>query len=496
MLDIDYRRRRLLKGAGASLVLPLLNGCGNSDQSSGAIDRDIPEQPPIQPGLSLQPRGIHLSFAGDPLRSRAVTWFTDGLANPGTFVEFGPVLPGMSPAAVQAEPMPRRSEGYVEEAFDIDVLTHRAFMEDVDPDHPLRYRVGHEGAWSEVFVVKAAPSGERFRFSHAADMGTTAAAGWVTQGLIGNDADFFLLPGDLSYADGFQPEWDVWFDRMQSLIARVPMMATPGNHERNDGNGDGYLSRTTHMEPRGARGWYSFTFKNVHFTCSSGASFAADGLIDVELGFLEADLASAAARRARGEIDFIVFTNHFPLWTDQQGRSPNSPRIIELFEDMLLRYGVDLVLVGHDHIYQRSHRKARGLRDEAGYIQVTAGNGGKSMRNFDPISDWSASAEQRYGYTEYAVEGSRIVANSYAVDVRLGIGDLATNLPAQRERLIDQFEVTPRPMIARRQFVLPARNVGQMLAEARIESLPLLQADTRMRNEMHLRRSLESLTAG
>lgn len=479
----DYRRRQWLRAGGASLLLPLLPGCGNGDFSNGQSAPPVPSQPPVQPGLSVQPRGIHISFADDPLRTRALTWFTDGRLNPGTWLEYGPVLPGMSPLAIQTQVLPHRVEGHVEPTFGRDVLTHRAYIDNIDPDLPVRYRVGHAGAWSEVFVIKPVPTGDQFRFSHVADMGLNPAVNWVVKGLARNDADFFLLPGDLSYADGEQPVWDEWFDLMQPLLGRVPMMATPGNHERDDGNGDGYLTRTTHMGPHGNRGWYSFTFRNVHFCCSTGGVFAEDGLLDQELAFLETDLAAASARRARGEIDFIVFANHYPLWTDRAGRSPNNPRVIALFEEMLLRYGVDLLPVGHDHIYQRSHRTARGVRDENGYFQVIAGNGGKAMLDFDPISDWSASAQQRYGYTEYVVSGPRMVATTYAVDIRLGVGELATNLPTFLDQPIDTFEITSRTMLARQGFVKPARNVGMMMAEAGIHSSTQLFAEARARSE-------------
>lgn len=489
--DFDARRRRIVLGTGAALLAPLLNGCGSGSGGSGSdgggpyLRPDIPPQPPIQPGLALQPRGIHLSFAGDPLRSRAVTWFTDGLRNPGSVVEYGPVEPGMSPEAIQGTPLPHRAEGYVQEAYDIDVLTHRAFMDGIDPELPLRYRVGHEGMWSPVFVVKAAPTGSGFRFCQSADMGATLPQRWVVGGLARNDPDFFLLPGDLSYADGTQSVWDDYFANMQALTAQVPMMAVPGNHEENDGNGDGYLSRTTHMQPQqGARGWYSFTFRNVHFCCSTAGSFADDGQLESELAFIEADLAEASARRARGEIDFIVLTSHYPLWTDEEGDAPNSEGAIALFEDTILRYGVDIHAVGHDHIYQRSQRFARGVPDPDGYFQVMTGNGGKSMRAFErEIGPWSGAEAQRYGFTEYRVEGTRIRGTTYAVDIRIGgRGEEALHLPALRDEVIDEFEIEARSMLARQDYVQPARGFGTMLAQSGVGSAAKLHAAVLARN--------------
>lgn len=37
--------------------------------------------------------------------------------------------------------------------------------------------------------------------------------------------------GDISYADGYEPHWDLFFNRIQPIAAYVPYMASPGNHE-------------------------------------------------------------------------------------------------------------------------------------------------------------------------------------------------------------------------------------------------------------------------
>lgn len=42
------------------------------------------------------------------------------------------------------------------------------------------------------------------------------------------------IPGDLSYSTGFLSRWDSWLNMMEPVTARVPLMTTPGNHERDD----------------------------------------------------------------------------------------------------------------------------------------------------------------------------------------------------------------------------------------------------------------------
>jgi hypothetical protein len=41
-----------------------------------------------------------------------------------------------------------------------------------------------------------------------------------------------IVAGDLSYANGHLPTWEVWLDQMQPLFATTPILVAPGNHEQ------------------------------------------------------------------------------------------------------------------------------------------------------------------------------------------------------------------------------------------------------------------------
>jgi hypothetical protein len=473
---ISLRRRQLLRsvvGGSAALTLPWMAGCGSGDAPGGApgviIDGDTGGQTPD--GRAL-PRGLHVSFSDDPRTTRTLTWFTDGRNDPGTVIEYGPITPGMSASAIANAPFPARATGSVQQTFGVDALTHRAVATGLDPQLPVRYRVGADGAWSTVRTLQAAPAeSDRFRFCHFGDSGVTGPATWVRDGVIGMQPDFLIVAGDLSYADGTQPIWDEWFQQMQPLFAHTPMMAAPGNHENKDANGEGYLSRTTHFAPPASRGWYSFDYGRIHFVASTGGAFVADLRLPVELLWLEQDLARAALRRAAGEIDFIIFFNHFTIWTDQEGRSPNDPLLVTLLEQIVLRYGIDLLVVGHDHIYQRSHKMAYGRRADNGYIQVCQGAGGKSMRGFDPISDWSAADRRRYSFVEYEVERERITARTWAVDN-------FDNSRATGLELIDTFTLPLRSLLFRNEAAMQQVRADDEL----LHNIDAVQAHTMFRN--------------
>lgn len=462
-------RRRLLRstlGIGGLAGLPWLGGCGSGGTALDGGPIGMP---------ATGPRGLHLSFGADPSRERFVTWFTDGLDPKGSVLEFGSVDEGLPLDA----PFPERVLGEASPTFGVDAMTHRARLVGFDPDKPLRYRVSDGERFSPVQVAQPIPR-EGYRICHFADNGLTAAAAWVQDAVMRRQPHFFLLPGDLSYADGDQPLWDQWFQRMEPLAATAPMVCCGGNHEENDGNGEGWLSRVSHPYPNGplgrpARGWYAYDVHRIGYVVSTGGSFIADGRLAEELLFVETALARAALRRAAGEIDFIAFVMHYTIWTDQEGRGPNNPALVLLVENILVRYGVDLVLVGHDHVYQRSLPMAFGRPNPRGYIQVTAGHGGKSMRGFDPISNWSAVDATRYGFSEYEVSGDRITARSYAVDRE------DNSFAGGELTLLDEFSLSRRSVDLAAQAVQPPRTPDILLADLRA-----IEADTRRRNRVSL----------
>jgi len=475
---VDLRRRQLLRAGVGLAIPPWLPGCGGSSApgvgmpaESGSLPQDC-----VAPATAAVPRGLHASFTGDPVSTRTLTWFTDGLEDPGTFVEYGPLWPDMSAQQIACAPFPARAGGQVQQTHGVDALTHAATMLALQPGLPVRYRVGAPGAWSEVRVLPAAPQGA-FRFCHFGDHGRKDASLSVLDGVAALQPDFFIVAGDLSYANGDHPAWDDWFKRLDPYASRIPMLTAPGNHEEEDNGGKAYKSR---ISQPGLGFRYGFDYGNVYFLFSTGGSLvggnlAQDADLVAELAWAERALARAAERRARGEIDFIVLVQHFTIWTDQEGREPANLSLVLLEEGKLLRYGVDLALVGHDHIYQRSVPMGRGRPREDGYIQVTGGAGGNSLRGFAPISDWSATDAIRYCFTEYLVDGPRLTAITWAVDRpdnSLAGGELTE---------IDRFEIQARDSVARRAFARPPE------PDISAENAEKLLKHTRLRNALHHR---------
>ena len=66
-------------------------------------------------------------------------------------------------------------------------------------------------------------------------MGATNAADntifWLSQLARNHSISAILHPGDISYADGYAPVFDLYLQKIEPIAAYVPYMTSPGNHE-------------------------------------------------------------------------------------------------------------------------------------------------------------------------------------------------------------------------------------------------------------------------
>jgi len=477
MSPSEFSRRRFLAVSASSLALV---ACGEDSDSPSPVERpatpleNVPDVSEPAPLATHPPRGAHVSFTGDAHTSRSLTWFTDGDQAPVSFLEYDTVEDGMDDEAISATPLRHRIESRVEATTGVAALTHRATAGDLPADKPFRYRVGSElGGWSPVRVVEPLPVKD-WSFIHYGDQGTGPLAKLVTDEVLKTPSDLVLIAGDLSYADGTQSVWDLWFDQQEALLSTRPMLAAAGNHEEKDFGGDAFKNRFTHpgkpvtsiiTGDNPGSTFYSFDVNRVHFLVTTAGALINDGTLPEEMLNIEADLSLAAVRRAAGEIDFIVVMQHFPIWTDQDGRSPANPALVALEENIIVRYGVDMLLVGHDHIYQRSVPMSFGLRNPLGYVQVMVGTGGASVRLFDANGPqaWSASEFVGIGFARYRVSPGRIAVEFIGAPP-LGLSDEERGQSTGEFKVEDRFEVTSRDAMACRACVQAPRNRLELAA--------------------------------
>jgi 3',5'-cyclic AMP phosphodiesterase CpdA len=165
------------------------------------------------------------------------------------------------------------------------------------------------------------------------------------------------------------------------LDASVRFYASLGNHDRPT------LVSYAPFNMGGQR-YYSFARRNVRF-------FILDSnwLDRVQVDWLEQALG-------RSTDDWKICVFHHPLYSDGVRHGP-SLELRVILEPILVRYGVDVVFSGHDHIYERLH-------PQKGITYFVAGAGGQSERGIAPTAATAASFDEDRSFMLVEVIGGEL----------------------------------------------------------------------------------------
>ncbi|MGZ6040061.1 MAG: purple acid phosphatase family protein [Phenylobacterium sp.] len=382
--DFELSRRRLLAaaglGVGAAAAGPLATAA-----AAGAVPADPARSPPVT--------GLHLQFGADAASQITVSWHT---LQPVTHPR---VLLGRMDGRLE-QTAPATTVSYEDGKSRQVVYAHHAKFAGLRPDTAYLYGALHDGAAPLFGTFRTAPRGRAaFTFTSFGDQGTPSMrrpfdppAGVTAPGpLYLNDnlgspaaADttlgvervaplFHLFNGDLCYAnladDRVRAWQDFWENNSRSARNR-PWMPSAGNHENELGNGPiGYRAYQTYFSVPEASGqtqvtrglWYAFTVGSVRVisianddVCyqDGGDSYVRGYSAGAQKAWLEAELA--AARGAR-EIDWVVVCMHQVAISCADRFNGADLGIREEWVPLFDRYGVDLVVCGHEHHYERSH---------------------------------------------------------------------------------------------------------------------------------------------
>ena len=176
--------------------------------------------------------------------------------------------------------------------------------------------------------------------------------------------DVWLWLGDNAYGDGTDQEYqEKVFEVYPEVLRNSVVWPCPGNHDYGSvdlfNNGPYYeiLTLPTNGEaggvPSGDEGYFSFDYGNIHFL-----SLNTEYLLYIATGgtafqnWLEQDLQNTTA-------DWIIAIFHQPAYSKGTHDSDDAfsrPYFMrQNVTPLLEEYGVDLVLNGHSHSYERSY---------------------------------------------------------------------------------------------------------------------------------------------
>ena len=187
--------------------------------------------------------------------------------------------------------------------------------------------------------------------------------------------------GDNAYLEGTAQEYRDCYDPTWGR-QKFRTRPTPGNHEYLSPGAAPYFAYFGALAGPAGLGYYSFPLGAWH--AISLNSNVAVGQSSAQGQWLRADLGSSQTKCS------IAYWHH-PLFTS--GPNGNNTEMREFWR-MLYAAGVDIIVNGHDHMYERfALQDPDGFPDPLrGIRQFTAGTGGAPL--YDPVKI-SANSEVR-----------------------------------------------------------------------------------------------------
>ena len=204
-------------------------------------------------------------------------------------------------------------------------------------------------------------------------------------------------------------EYDHWkaqyFDPLRGLAEYVPIFPCLGNHEQ---NADHYYNYTSVPDENGEV-YYSFDYANAHIiSLNSNSRDAPYARGEPQTEWLIEDL------KANQDKSWIIVFFHHPLFRCHPTRGITSQRWV--WQPIFDEYGVDLVVNGHDHYYQRTYSigSYSGSRKK-GVFHLISGGGGAGT--YPIVPKIHAAARNRIHHiTTMDVMGDRIVGRAIDID--------------------------------------------------------------------------------
>jgi hypothetical protein len=223
----------------------------------------------------------------------------------------------------------------------------------------------------QVTFTVGAPTGERIYIAgNIAQCGTTGDQ--ATAALLDNLPGTIFTAGDNAFPQGSATDYATCYDPSWGRF-KSRTWATMGNHEYDQGNAnDAFAYFGSRAGPAGL-GYYSVDVGAWHIiVLNDNGGLANYGAGSAQMAWLRQDLASSTQR-------CTMAIWHQPLFfSSVSGATQGSER--EVLWDTLYAHGVDVVVNGHMHFYERlAPMDPSGARDDAaGIRQFNSGVGGAS----------------------------------------------------------------------------------------------------------------------
>jgi acid phosphatase type 7 len=270
---------------------------------------------------------------------------------------------------------------------------HRIPLTGLTPDTNYFYRLGKNSA---SFKTAVNP-GTAFRFAWMADCRTGTAIHDDIASLIQSAGPRFSLYGGDLCDDG--ASYDIYKDQFfrpnqLALAGGVPFFNATGNHEEWGTNTRAFTQAP--VSTSGNQGYYSFDYGDLHVVVMNYLDPDGYSAGSPQYDFIAADLAATTK-------PWIIVICHSPAYAS--GGHGEDAKMIALTTNVFEPRGVNLVIAGHNHFYQRN--LVNGIH------HLIIGSAGAPLVDPGPVGGYVQVSLKTYCYAIFDLTGATMQVHVY-----------------------------------------------------------------------------------
>lgn len=361
------------------------------------------------------PDRMVLTWSDNPATTQSVTWRINSSSNKiiGQVVEeqSGPDLEQSAQTVTGI-----KSQLKIEGSSQLDSYGQVTFAR-LKAGTVYAYRVGDGESWSAWNQFRTADLKGGFSFIYLGDAQNDLRSKWsrsIRKAFQQEpNARFIVHAGDLINRSNNDSEWGEWHEGAGFIHQMIPAVPTPGNHEyRRDSLGqlvlDPHWKMQFHLPKNGPADMqdavYYLDYQDVRMISLNSQLIMLDSIAaQKQEQWLMDVLASSKAK-------WNIVVMHHPVYSTAKNRDNTILR--ERFRPIFEKYGVDLVLQGHDHTY------ARGTAGQVRPVYLLSVAGPK-MYGSDSERWMEVSGAQTQLYQVIRVTDEKLYFSSYKLNGQL-----------------------------------------------------------------------------
>src|SRR5687768_3576641 len=298
-----------------------------------------------------------------------------------------------------------------------------------------------------------------FNFASTGDWGCGSNTDNTVSNIVGKSPEFVFGLGDYSYSS----TGTCWFDRIAPIdsITKISI----GNHE--DDSSEGFSGYMSHFGL--SQTYYSYNYQNVHIlVLDTDRNAFSSG--SPQHNFAVNDLQAASQNPG---IHWIIVYFHKPIYASPNSCCSAVSSFRDTYHPLFDQYGVDLVLQGHVHNYQRTfplkyntnspsnptitNTQANDYTDPVGQVFAIAGAGGVGFHSLSGKASFVSSQQaSSFGQLDIKItnDGNKLEGRFYR---------------NSNNAVLDSFSITKTPIsspFANNQNVIVTKNTQQQITLA------------------------------